>query len=161
MREETDHEDDDGRKEPMSETKTDYAGIAHKHIAEMNEKRGLVAAELSEVEAELLGHRGVAFDFGALALDAILGDGEAAAELGRREARKDYLERRAEMCREAMRHAEEAIEGQRRTWLQGAQVAAMDLEDIPEVLERQREGVGTILPEPDPAGLMPFARANT
>ena len=30
-----------------------------------------------------------------------------------------------------------------------------------EVLERQREGVGTILPEPDPAGLMPFARANT
>ena len=32
---------------------------------------------------------------------------------------------------------------------------------LAEVLERQREGVGTILPEPDPAGLMPFARANT
>jgi hypothetical protein len=31
----------------------------------------------------------------------------------------------------------------------------------PEALERQREGVDTILPEPDPDRLMPFARANT
>ncbi len=30
-----------------------------------------------------------------------------------------------------------------------------------ESLERQRESVGVVLPEPDPDGLMPFARANT
>jgi hypothetical protein len=30
-----------------------------------------------------------------------------------------------------------------------------------EAVERQRENVGVLLPEPDPAGLMPFARATT
>ena len=108
--------------------------MAHKEIADLNGKRGLVAAELSEIGAELSGHRGPAFDFGALALDAILGDETAAAELGRREARKDYLKRRAEMCRQAIAHADERIEVLRVTWLQGPQLAAMPLEEIPEVV---------------------------
>lgn len=30
-----------------------------------------------------------------------------------------------------------------------------------DTIERQRENVGVLLPEPNPAGLMPFARANT
>jgi len=30
-----------------------------------------------------------------------------------------------------------------------------------EAVERQRENVGVLLPEPNPAGLMPFARATT
>ncbi|CAA9455807.1 MAG: hypothetical protein AVDCRST_MAG01-01-5171 [uncultured Rubrobacteraceae bacterium] len=36
----------------MREMKTDYAGMAHKEIAEMNGKRGLVAAELEACEGE-------------------------------------------------------------------------------------------------------------
>ena len=50
MKEETDHEERN-----MSEMKIeiDYAGMAHAEIRRMNEKRGLVAAELSEIKAEL------------------------------------------------------------------------------------------------------------
>ena len=44
---ENDHEERN-----MSEMKTDYAGMAHKEIAEMNGKRGLVAAELEACEGE-------------------------------------------------------------------------------------------------------------
>ena len=41
-----------------TETKPDYAGMAHEEIRKMNERRGLVAAELQACEAELAEHRG-------------------------------------------------------------------------------------------------------
>ena len=41
-----------------TETKPDYAGMAHEGIRKMNERRGLVAAELRACEAELAEHRG-------------------------------------------------------------------------------------------------------
>ena len=132
----------------MNETKThDHTAKIHEEIRRMNERRGLVAAELDSCELELgtmrdgaPGHQPPAHRHGALALDAILGDEGAAAEIAEIRYRETHLAERAELCRQAMAHADEMIEGLRRTWLQGTLAAAMPLEEIPEILrERVRE----------------------
>ena len=46
-KEETDHEERN-----MSEMKTDYAGMAHREIGELNLRRGLVSVELGACEGE-------------------------------------------------------------------------------------------------------------
>ncbi len=135
----------------MTQTKhPDYAAMAQKEIADLEPKRGLVAAELEACEAELrtLRGEGPAHDAdqtrrGALAFDAILGDEDAADELATLEAREAYLERRAALCALALAHADAEIDGQRRTWLQGAYAASLPLEEIPEVVrERVRRARG-------------------
>ena len=74
---------------------------------------------------------------GHLALDAVLGDEEAASELEALDARRAHLQRRIVLCRDAIAYADERLEGLRRTYLTGMQAAHMDLSEIPEVLREQ------------------------
>jgi hypothetical protein len=139
----------------MNETQEapDYPKVALQNMAEMELKRGLVAAELDACEAEIRelygppGSGPAQQKRGALALEAILGDEEAASELEEIAARRAYLKRRAALCRDALFHADERLEALRRTWLTGHQAGRLPLEEIPEVLrervrrarERQQE----------------------
>jgi hypothetical protein len=135
------------RKDEMSETTaSEYAATVLKNMQELELKRGLVAAELGACEAEIRVTFGAGAGFdrrgrrGTLALDAVLGDEEAASELAGLDARTAYLEGRIALCRDAIAFADERLEGLKRTWLTGHQAARLPLEEIPEVLrERVRD----------------------
>jgi hypothetical protein len=99
----------------MTQTTSDYQASALESMNETEIKRGLAAGELTVLEAELKESR---LRRARIALDAIAGDEEALAQYERLEEREPELERRAEMCRLAMRAADEYIGGLRRSWLQ-------------------------------------------
>jgi hypothetical protein len=138
----------------------DYIAMVREEMTELEAKRGLVAGELGACEAEIRelygpvssvhdAERRRKLQRGTLALDAVLGDEEAASELDRLAARETYLEARIALCRDAIAYADERLEGLRRAWLTGHQAAHMDLSEIPEVLrervrlarEQRQEGV--------------------
>jgi hypothetical protein len=117
----------------MSETTApDYPTIALENMQEMELKRGLVAAELDACEAELRELYGTSSGVahhrrGHFALEAVLGDEEAGAELEGLKAREAYLKGRASLCRDAIAYADERLEALRRTWLRGHQAAHLPL----------------------------------
>jgi hypothetical protein len=141
----------------MKETQEapDYTAMVREEMTVMEAKRGLVAAELEACEAEIVHTFGAGPGYdrsgrcGALTLDAVLGDEEAASELEVLTTRRAYLEGRASLCRDAIAYADERLEALRRPWLTGHQAAHMDLSEIPEVLrervrlarEQRQEGV--------------------
>lgn len=122
---------------------TTTIGAAAEEMLALEERRGLLAAELGACESELGTIRegkpstDLGYGLGALALAAVLEDEEAAAELAERAGREKYLEERITLCEAAISYANRRLEGLRRTYLGGYQARDMPLEEMPEVLRER------------------------
>jgi hypothetical protein len=155
---------DEERMRLLREQKAERANESREAAVEAYEEAlDRYAGDLSRRTDELKGRLFGVSDAGALSRAALATDTELGALL-----EIAATARNPELGRAVFVAAEQRDLGDLMArYFDGLDLEARELyaewSEIPpaETLERQRESVGAILPEPDPDGLMPFARANT
>ena len=155
---------DEQRMDLMREQKTERARESHgAALVAYTEALDRYAGDLSRRTDELRGRLFKVEDAGALSRAALATDTEIgtllemAAHAGNAElGRAAFVAAEQRGLGDLMARYFDRLDPEARTLY-------AEWTEIPpaEAVERQRENVGVLLPEPNPAGLMPFARATT